>query len=134
MPSFLSPLLQAVASPYVLRNQRTGALVATKVEAAFDSKSRNRGLLGRDRLDEGSALILAPCNSIHTFFMRFPIDVAFVAKDGRVVKTAACVRPWRIALALRAFATIELPAGTFDRVDLRSGDTLGLTAVVSSQL
>jgi uncharacterized protein len=127
MGSFLSPLLQRNAAVHVLRNTRTGAVVAAKLETAFDSKTRNRGLLGRDGLDEESALILAPCNSIHTFFMRFPIDVAFVARNGRVAKTAACVRPWRISLSLTAFATIEFAAGTFERVDLHRGDTLEIS-------
>jgi uncharacterized protein len=130
MASFLSPLLEPDSVPRVLCNQRTGAVLATNVEAAFDSRSRNRGLLGRDRLDEGSALVLAPCNSIHTFFMRFPIDVIFVARDGCVVKTASRVGPWRIRLALRAFATIELPAGTFERIDVRCGDVLVVSAGV----
>jgi uncharacterized membrane protein (UPF0127 family) len=81
-------------------------------------------LLGRDSLAAGSALILAPCSSIHTFFMRFPIDVAFVDREGVILRIAADLRPWRIALALRAFAVIEMPGGTFAAADTRVGDAL----------
>jgi len=101
-------------------------MLAVEIEPAFDSKSRNRGLLGRAGLDDGSALILAPCSSIHTFFMRFAIDVLFVKKDGRVVKTYSALPAWRIAFALGAFAVIELPAGTVAASDTRSGDAVVL--------
>jgi uncharacterized protein len=124
MPSFLSPLLNMPGGRFGLRNERTGATLAGHLETAFDSASRNRGLLGRDGLDAGHALIIAPCSSIHTFFMRFTIDVLFVAKDGRVVKVRPHVRPWRMALAFRSFAVVELPAGA--SADTRPGDRLEL--------
>jgi uncharacterized protein len=133
MSNFLTPLLKKDAPAHVLRNARSGGLVAASLETAFDSKTRNRGLLGRDGLDRDSALVLAPCNSIHTFFMRFPIDVAFVARNGRVVKTATRIRPWRISLSVTAFATIEFAAGTLERVDLRRGDTLEISPKLASQ-
>jgi uncharacterized protein len=97
-------------------------MLAVEIEPAFDSKSRNRGLLGRARLDDGAALILAPCSSIHTFFMHFAIDVLFVKKDGRVAKIYPALPAWRIAIALGAFAAIELPAGTAAASGTRSGD------------
>jgi uncharacterized membrane protein (UPF0127 family) len=96
--------------------------------AAFDSKSRRRGLLGHDSLSEGSAMVIAPCNAVHTFFMRFPIDIMFVARDGRVLKVRRDVRPWRLAAALRGFVAIELPVGAIDRSDTRPGDTLTIVA------
>ena len=100
MPSthFLSPLLKKDAPPMAFWVERGGRRLplATTVEAAVDSASRNRGLLGRDSLAPGHALVIAPSNGIHTFFMRFPIDVIFVARDGRVVKLARAVKPWRI--------------------------------------
>ena len=101
MPSFLSPLIKEPETSFVLRNARTGECLADRLEPAFDSATRNRGLLGRDGLDRGSALILAPCASVHTWFMRFPIDVVFVKKTGEVAKVRSAVGPWRIAVALR---------------------------------
>jgi uncharacterized membrane protein (UPF0127 family) len=124
VPTFLSPILAGSAQSSVLQNRRTGLVLAVEIEPAFDSKSRNRGLLGRTRLDDGSAMILAPCSSIHTFFMRFAIDVLFVKKDGRVVKRYSNLPAWRLAFAVGAFAAIELPAGTAAASDTRVGDTV----------
>ena len=124
MASFLGPLLRDDSAAYLLENTRAGTVVAERVLTAFDSAQRRKGLLGRDALAEGSALIIAPCNAVHTFFMRFAIDIAFVARDGRVVKTRSAVRPSRIAFAVRAFATLELPAGALARSSTVQGDRL----------
>jgi uncharacterized protein len=123
MASFLSPLLRDPVGRRLL-NDRTRRVVAAQILTAFDSASRRTGLLHRDSLPEGSALIIAPSNAIHTFFMRFDIDVAFVAKDGRVVKVRSAVPPWRMSGALRAYAVVELPAGTLGRTETRTGDRL----------
>ena len=131
MKSFLSPLLRSASSPHALTNTRHGRIVARTLLTAFDSKSRKKGLLGRDSLPEGTALIIAPCQGIHTFSMRFAIDVAFVAKDGRVLKVRQAVPPRRIAVALRAFAVIELPAGALGASDTRPGDRLQIEEVSS---
>ena len=98
--------------------------LATAIEPAFDSRSRRRGLLGRDGLARGAALILAPCAGVHTFFMRFPIDVIFARKDGTVLKTCADVKAGRIALAPGAAVAIELPAGAAGDAETRVGDRL----------
>ena len=66
-------------------------------------------------------------SAIHTFFMRFAIDVAFVSRDGRVLEVRAAVKPWRISGAWRAFAVIELPAGALEQSDTRPGDLLQVT-------
>ena len=124
MKSFLDPLLRKSAPPLALKNGRNDKVVAHTLQTAFDSASRRTGLLGRDSLPEGSALIIAPCSAIHTFSMRFAIDVLFVSKDGRVIKVRSNVRPGRIAAALRAFAVVELPAGAIERSGTRSGDQL----------
>jgi uncharacterized membrane protein (UPF0127 family) len=102
-------------------------LLASTLEPAFDSKSRNKGLLGRGHLEAGSALIIAPCSSIHMFFMKFPIDVIFAARDGRILKIRQ-VRPWRIALKRGAFTAIELPAGAAALADTRQGDRLEIVS------
>jgi len=128
MKSFLSPLLRAESIAHVLENARTQRVIADRLLTAFDSRSRRQGLLGRDGLPDGTALIIAPSNAVHTFFMRFPIDVAFVAKDGRVLKVRHAVPPRRITAALRAYAVAEMPAGTLRRADVRAGDTLLVTA------
>jgi uncharacterized membrane protein (UPF0127 family) len=129
-PHFLEPLLRRDARPLALCIERAGALtpLATAVEAAVDSTSRRRGLLGRDSLAPGSALVIAPSNGVHTFFMRFAIDVVFAARDGRVVKVVQAVQPWRATIAWSAFAVIELAAGEARRAGLVVGDRLIVTS------
>ena len=124
MKSFLSLLLQRPASSLALTNTRHQRIVARTLLTAFDSKSRRTGLLKHDTLPEGSALIIAPSQAIHTFSMRFSIDVAFVSKDGLVLKVRHSVPPRRIAVSWRAFAVIELPAGALETSDTKPGDRL----------
>jgi uncharacterized protein len=101
-------------------------VLVSRLEGAFDSATRKKGLLGRDRLDPGAGLVIAPCGGVHTFFMRFPIDVVFAARDGRIVKVSHAVKPWRLALAPRAFCVLELPAGVAAACETRAGDRLEL--------
>jgi uncharacterized membrane protein (UPF0127 family) len=110
-------------------NERTGCVLVDALEMAFDSASRRRGLLGRDDLPKGTGLVLAPCNAVHTFRMRFPIDVVFTARDGRVTKIVRRLAAWRAAASFSAFATIELRAGALDDTDLLVGDRLVLAAL-----
>ena len=72
-------------------------------------------------------MVIAPTNAVHTWFMRFPIDIAFVNKEGRVVKVCHAVKPWRIAASFRGYAVIELAAGSLTRGDTVVGDTLKVT-------
>ena len=124
--SFLLPLLQAPSSKLVLRNLRNQRRLADTLVEAFDSKTRRVGLLRHKTFPNGSAMLIAPTNAVHTFFMRFPIDIAFVTREGRVVKTCATLRPWRLAAARGAYAVVELPAGTLARCDTVAGDTLAI--------
>jgi uncharacterized membrane protein (UPF0127 family) len=122
---FLRPLLEPHHTAQLV-DERTGVLVAAVLETAFDSATRRRGLLGRDDLDDGRALVLAPCNAIHTCRMRFPIDVLFVDRDGRVTKIVERLGAWRVAASFSAFATIELRAGAADGRNVTVGDRLAL--------
>ena len=121
---FLGALAKGPA--FGLRLERTGAWLITSLELAGNSEQRRRGLLGRQSLSDGEGLVIAPSQGIHTFGMRFPIDVIGVARDGRVVKIRGAVPPRRLVFALRAAAMVELPAGTADRTGLAVGDTLAV--------
>ena len=125
-PGFLKPLVNAPGETFALENTRNGRLLAERLEPAFDSETRRKGLMGREGLPPGSGLVIAPSNSVHTFFMRFPIDVVFVRRDGEVVKVRHAVQPWRVTGALGAFAVIELPAGTAATAELGPGDRLAV--------
>jgi uncharacterized protein len=124
MSSFLQPLLRKSSGNCTIVNSRTGLALADQLICAFDSATRRTGLLKHGGLAQGSAMIIAPSNAIHTFFMKFPIDVAFVGRDGRVRKIREAVRPWRLSAALRAYAVIELPAGVLRSTDTVVGDML----------
>jgi uncharacterized membrane protein (UPF0127 family) len=134
MKSFLNPIMRSDAGSLALTNVRSNRVVASTLLTAFDSASRRRGLLKHDSLSEGSALIIAPSSAVHTFFMRFPIDLAFVSREGRVLKLCAGVRPWRISAAWRAFAVIELPVGALNRSDTRTGDMLHIAGIGKDSL
>jgi uncharacterized protein len=110
--------------PAVLMIERTHQPLATAVELAVTRKARNRGLLGRDGLDPSAAIILAPCTAVHTAFMRFAIDVLFLDRDGCAVKIVSDVAPWRIALAARAYAVVEMAAGSARKHGVQVGDRL----------
>ena len=115
----------------VLVNARSDVTIASDVSLALTRAERNRGLLGRDSLDPSAALVISPCSSIHTMFMRFPIDVIFVDGEGRAARIVRNLAPWRIAVALRAHAVIELAAGSARARDVRIGDELHLMPPVS---
>jgi uncharacterized membrane protein (UPF0127 family) len=82
---------------------------------AGDSESRRKGLLGRASLDPTTGFVIAPSQGVHTFGMRFAIDIVGVARDGRVVKIRPQVPPQRLVFAWTAFAILELAAGVVER-------------------
>lgn len=122
---FLVPLLDGHASTRLI-NVSQGIVLATAVVPALDSTSRKRGLLGRDAFPVEAALVLAPCNAVHMFGMRFPIDVLFVDRRGVVIKRALGLRRNRIAISWRAFATIEFCADHPGVARTQVGDKLAV--------
>jgi uncharacterized protein len=106
----------------VTRND--GVVVCEECLVAATPFTRMRGLLGRSSLPSGQGILLRPASSVHTFFMRFPIDVVFLDGDLRVVEIAADLRPWRVAGKRGARAVLELPAGECARRGLAVGDQI----------
>jgi uncharacterized protein len=109
-----------------LRRVRTaaGVIVCERCEIADSYFARMRGLLGRKSLDPGSGMLLTPESSVHMFFMRFPLDVVFLDRDHKVVGVRHELRPWRVAGAKGAYATLELPAGAAAAAGVVKGDVL----------
>ena len=126
MSSFLSPLVGGRSAQLCLVERVSGTAIATNLLPALDSATRRTGLLKHTSLPEGTAMIIAPTNAIHTWFMKFDIDVIFAARDGRVLKVRHAMRPWRMAAALRGFAVVELAAGTLARQRVAPGGVLTL--------
>jgi uncharacterized membrane protein (UPF0127 family) len=85
---------------------------------------RMKGLLGRKSLEPGEGMLIRPAPSIHTFFMRFPIDAVFLSKDGEVLKVASNVQPWRIRSCRGAHSVLELAAGEARRRGIAAGQRL----------
>lgn len=133
MSHFLIPLVRAQQRCGV-QNARTGTWVVEELDSALDSRARKKGLLGRDGLAPDRGLVIAPTQAVHTFGMRFPLDIVAVSRDGRVVKCRAHVPRGRIVMALRAFAFIELAPGTIERAGLREGDRLTIAVSPQSHL
>jgi uncharacterized membrane protein (UPF0127 family) len=105
-----------------------GAVLCERCDVADTLATRLRGLLGRDRLEPGDGLLLRPAGSVHTCFMRMPIDLVLLDGDLRVLRTVAGLAPWRAAGAWRARAALELAAGQAAARGVRPGDTLQLLA------
>lgn len=114
-------------------NRARGTVLAEQAEAARTWWTRGKGLLGRKGLPSGGGLIIEPCSSIHTWFMAFPIDVAFVAADGRVVRTAPALAPWRFGpLARGVRYVVELPSGALAASGTVPGDILDIVEPASA--
>jgi len=112
----------------VLSDER-GELVCERCEVADRPLSRLRGLLGRNRLEPGAGLLLEPCNSVHTLFMRFPVDAVFLDAERRVLRVRHRMGPWRAAGARGARAVLELAAGEAERCGVAPGERLYLSPV-----
>jgi uncharacterized membrane protein (UPF0127 family) len=111
----------------VTLRRENGEVVCDDCVVADSPVSRMKGLLGRKGLKPGEGLLLRPAGSIHTFFMRFPIDAVFLDEGLRVLGISDDIRPWRAASKRGARVVLELPAGVSARRGLEAGDTLSIT-------
>ena len=108
----------------LVSNPARGTVLATRLEVADSASKRNKGLLGRKGLAPGEGLWIVPCESVHTFFMQFPIDLVYLDRKNRVRKVRSAVGPWRLSACLSAHSILELPAGTIRDSRTEAGDTL----------
>jgi len=111
--------------PMICRNLTKGNVVVSSLVVATTWEDRRRGLLDRSRLEPGEGMLLEPCRSVHTVGMKFPIDIVFLDRERRVVGIKAAVKPGSLSnTCLRAYSTLELPAGAAAAKRLEVGDTL----------
>jgi uncharacterized membrane protein (UPF0127 family) len=127
-----SPMDRAVRDDRAFRAAR-GVVTLTTADGSTICEScvvadrmlpRMKGLLGRRELATGEGMLIRPTSSIHTFFMRFPIDAVFLSRDGEVLKVAKSVGAWRARFCRGAHSVLELPAGEAERRDIASGAQL----------
>ena len=112
-------------------NVRTGRELSNNVAVADSLLKRMKGLLGREEILEGEALWIRPCMSIHTFLMRFSIDVIFLDKTNRIVAVKENLPPNHItSFYLRAASVLELPAGTIEATSTAVGDKIEIGSII----
>ena len=122
-------LSQDMTAAFARVRTADGRLVCERCEIPESSFGRARGLLGRSGIEPGGGMLIDRAGSVHMFFMRFPIDVVFLARDRTVVGVRHRLAPWRVAGARRAVAALELPAGKAAAVGIEQGDVLVLEDV-----
>lgn len=94
------------------------------VDVAGSMRKRLRGWLGRGNAPRERGLWIVPCDAVHTWAMRFPIDLVFIDAGGRILRIDSRVPPWRLRLCIGAYSVIELGAGEAQRLGLLRGDYL----------
>ena len=107
-----------------MRNHTRNTVLGDAVELADTSETRRVGLLKHTGLEPGSGLWIVPCESVHTFFMKFPIDLVYLDKQRKVRKVRHAVPAWRLSACLTAHSILELPAGTAEKSGTLPGDEL----------
>jgi uncharacterized protein len=112
------------AEAVVTLRRDDGSVVCERCAVADRMLSRMKGLLGKRGLAAGEGLLIEPAPSIHTWFMRFPIDVVFLGTNGDVLKVAPHVKPWRMRSCRRARAVLELAAGEAKVRGIKVGDRI----------
>jgi len=105
-------------------NRTRGTVLASEADVADTSRKRNVGLLKHKSLPAGQGLWIVPCEGIHTFGMKFAIDVVFLDRKKKVLKVRPDMGRRRISLCLLAHSVLELPAGTAVKTALQRGDEL----------
>jgi hypothetical protein len=108
-------------------NLTRDTVLATCMEVAGNAAKRNKGLLGRERLSPGEGLWIVPCEAVHTFWMRFPIDLVYLDRKKRLRKLVSDLPAWRLSACLWAHSVLELPAGTIRATRTEIGDTLEIS-------
>jgi len=107
----------------------SGHVVCDTCHLADKPHTRLRGIIGWKSMRRGEGLLLRPTFSVHTMFVRFPIDAVFLDKEMTVVSIAHELKPWRCAGARKAKSVLELAAGECRRLGLEPGDRLGWARV-----
>jgi len=110
-------------------NLTRNTVLAACMEVADSSAKRNKGLLGRERLAPGEGMWIRPCAAVHTFWMRFYIDLVSLDRKNRISKLVNAVPPWRLSACLWAHSVLELPPGTIRATQTQPGDTLEFLAL-----
>jgi uncharacterized membrane protein (UPF0127 family) len=113
-------------------NLTRNTVLATRMQVADSSPKRNKGLLGRSHLAPGEGLWILPCEAVHTFGMKFPLDLVYLDGKNRIRKLCRGVPPWRLSACLSAHSVLELPPGAIRDTETRLGDILEFSSASPS--
>jgi uncharacterized protein len=113
-----------VARRTITVERENGEVLCERCVLADTFWTRFRGLLGRKELAESEGLLIRPASSVHTLFMRFPIDVVFLDRDLSVLRVVPAVPPWRAVWRTGAAAVLEIGAGECTARGVGVGDRL----------
>ncbi|HEY3825358.1 MAG TPA: DUF192 domain-containing protein [Bryobacteraceae bacterium] len=114
---------------FQVRNVTRGTSIGDAIDTAESSAQRRTGLLKHHKLDEGTGLWIVPCEAVHTFFMKFALDLIYLDRRHRVRGIVRALQPWRLSMCFPAHSVLELPTGTIDRTNTQKGDQLELIKV-----
>jgi len=114
---------------YAVYNMDRELFIARYVHIAATSRERRKGLLGVDRLAEGAGLWIGPCEAVHTFGMKIPIDILFLDRERRVRKLVSNLAPARISLCLIGSSVLELASGVIASTGTQLGDQLKFESI-----
>lgn len=109
---------------YRVVNLTRSTVLAESLKVADTHPSRRKGLLGRLSLSPGEGLWIIPCESVHTFFMAFTIDLIYLDRKNQIRKLRSEVVPWRLSACLSAHSVLELPCGTIRITQTQHEDRL----------
>ena len=120
---YMAPALKKIR----VCNSTRGYVLAESAEVADHSTARRKGLLGRSQFTQGEGLWITPCESVHTWGMKFPIDVVYLDRSRRVRKVRENMTPWKMSMHLLSESVLELPTGAIRQSGTRVGDQLEFT-------
>ena len=109
---------------FLVRNITRGVVLAESADVADTSEKRRTGLLKHTGLQPGEGLWISPCESVHSFFMKFTIDVLYLDRNKKVRGLRARMKPWRVSACLPAHSVLELPEGIIEQTGTQKGDQL----------
>jgi uncharacterized membrane protein (UPF0127 family) len=107
---------------------KTGSVIGDRIRHCTTGRDRRVGLLKDSELSPGAGILLEPCEGVHTFGMKFPIDIVFLNRQRKIVALYADVPARRLRLSWRAHSTLELPAGSIQRFGLQAEQPLEITS------
>ena len=110
----------------MIKNNTKKNIIAHHSVLADTFYRRLKGLLGTTALPHGEGFIIKPCSSVHTFGMKYSIDVLFVDKNHKIIKKNENMRPGQVSMAFGSSYVIELPAGTIGQTECMIGDEIKL--------